>query len=189
MSARDDAEENAVRDLGSRIGFGRVMQLAEQEWAKALAMSGDPPGGEKTTGPCSYFMAPCSHNGVPAHECDWCCGSGRVTKRVAQAMEESISALKSNRDEAEIALIALATAAEAVSEKLYVVQPFLDVYKKHGSVIATARARHPSVCGMCWHRDVTGYNKCHNDESPYKEQVRSEKDPACDGFKHAKVSP
>lgn len=38
------------------------------------------------------------------------------------------------------ALIALADAADAVGEKLHIVQPYLALYKKHGDTIAAARA-------------------------------------------------
>lgn len=81
-----DEEENAVRTLGDDIGYGRMMQLAEQLWRKRL---GGLQGGEHTTGPCAVFMVPCPHpeNGQDANgHCDWCCGSGRVTKKVLAAM-------------------------------------------------------------------------------------------------------
>ena len=81
------AEEDAVRRLGEDIGFGRVMQLAESEWRKKNAEIGMPDGAEHTRGPCAGFMVPCDHNGEEGHKCDWCCGAGRVTKRVAQAMK------------------------------------------------------------------------------------------------------
>lgn len=77
MSHETD-EEAAVRSLGDRIGYGRMMQLAEQIWnAKA-------PGGAHTTGPCVSCMVPCPC--TEPHRCDWCCGSRRVTERVAKAM-------------------------------------------------------------------------------------------------------
>ena len=94
---RHQAEEQAVRHLGDRIGYGRVMQLAEQIWsekAKAEGMA----GGEMTTGPCALTMEPCPHLGedprpdwfdVSGH-CDWCCGAGRVTKRVAAEMRKGV---------------------------------------------------------------------------------------------------
>jgi hypothetical protein len=82
-----DAEEAAVRKLGDAIGYGRMMQLAERIWNEKQ------PGGAHSTGPCVFFLVPCPHlttkniawldeNG----HCDWCCGAGRVTKRVAAAM-------------------------------------------------------------------------------------------------------
>ena len=81
-------EENAVRQLGDLIGYGRMMQLAEQVWRKKLAPQGLE-GGEHTTGPCAAFMVPCPH---PEHDanghCNWCCGAGRVTKRIAEIAQE-----------------------------------------------------------------------------------------------------
>lgn len=76
-------EEEAVRALGDRIGFGRLMQLAEQTWREA---SGHP-GSEHTTGPCAVFMVPCPCREAGESSCDWCCGAGRVTRRVRDAMD------------------------------------------------------------------------------------------------------
>lgn len=85
---RNDEEENAVRTLADEIGYGRTMQLAEQLWRKKLATTGLE-GGEHTTGPCATFMVPCPHppTGRDANgHCDWCCGCGRITKRVFKAI-------------------------------------------------------------------------------------------------------
>jgi len=84
--AWSELEAQLVRELGTRIGFGRLMQLAEKEWGDRLESSGLPRGGAHSTGPCVAFLVPCDHNGEEA--CDWCCGSGRVTARVAAAMKE-----------------------------------------------------------------------------------------------------
>jgi hypothetical protein len=83
-----DEERNAVRQLGDLIGYGRMMQLAEQVWRSKLEPDGLA-GGEHTTGPCAVMMVPCPHpeSGRDANgHCDWCCGSGRVTKKVLEAM-------------------------------------------------------------------------------------------------------
>lgn len=87
----NDEEENAVRQLGNLIGYGRMMQLAEQEWRKMLKKEWGIEGGEHTTGPCAALMVKCPHpeNGKDENgHCDWCCGSGRVTKKVLAAMME-----------------------------------------------------------------------------------------------------
>lgn len=83
----DSEEEAAVRRLGDAIGYGRVMQLAEQEWRKILAPLGLE-GAEHSTGPCVALMAPCPHpgSGGPGN-CEWCCGAGRVTQRVLKAIK------------------------------------------------------------------------------------------------------
>jgi hypothetical protein len=84
----NDEEENAVRQLGDLIGYGRMMQLAEQLWRKKLKPQGIS-GGEHTVGPCAALMVKCPHpeNGRDENgHCDWCCGSGRVTRKVLAAM-------------------------------------------------------------------------------------------------------
>ena len=74
-------ETQAVQTLGEQIGFGRMMQLAEQIWRERLARDRR---GEHTTGPCAALMVPCKH---PVRDenghCEVCCGAGRVTKWVA----------------------------------------------------------------------------------------------------------
>lgn len=79
-----NAEVGLVTHIGDLIGYGRVMQLAEQIW------SGKQNGGNHTVGPCAVFLVPCPHieHGVPAHKCEICCGCGRVTKWVAAKARE-----------------------------------------------------------------------------------------------------
>lgn len=74
-----------VRAVGERIGYGRTMQLAEELWGQTLAEHGYPTGGQHTTGPCAALMVPCGCDG----DCDWCCGTMRVTKRVKRAKDEA----------------------------------------------------------------------------------------------------
>lgn len=83
MGSREDQETQLVRELGDRLGYGRVMQLCEQIWDAKI------PGGAHSVGPCVALLVPCPHQGADnAVECDWCCGAGRVTERVRQAQEE-----------------------------------------------------------------------------------------------------
>jgi len=97
QAPRQRAEEQAVRHLGDRIGYGRVMQLAEQIWSEK-AKADNLTGSEHTTGPCASMMEPCPHlEDYPSPDwfddnghCDWCCGAGRVTKRVAAAMRKGL---------------------------------------------------------------------------------------------------
>lgn len=77
MKPIHDREEAEVRDLGNRIGYGRVMQLCEQIWT-----SKDPVGAH-SRGPCVGLLVPCACRSRT--RCDWCEGSGRVTKRVRAA--------------------------------------------------------------------------------------------------------
>lgn len=88
-----DEEETAVRQLGELIGYGRTMQLCEQLWGKSLKRDGWPTGGQHSVGPCVAMLVPCPHTGYDGPvECDWCCGSGRVTKRVLEAMTTALVA-------------------------------------------------------------------------------------------------
>jgi hypothetical protein len=55
------ADLREVRDLGDRIGYGNMMHRAE--------------------------LVPCPHPDAPGPvSCAWCCASGRVTKRVLEAI-------------------------------------------------------------------------------------------------------
>lgn len=84
MGRQEDQEELHVRELGERIGYGRMMQLSEQIW------NGKIPGGAHSVGPCVALLVRCKHPGSEsAGTCDWCCGSGRVTKRVLQAQKQA----------------------------------------------------------------------------------------------------
>ena len=84
MSDIDD-----VRALGDRIGYGNLMLLAESAWRSKLEPLGFA-GGEFSCGPCASEVVPCACSGRTgaAVMCDWCCGTGRVTKRVRQAALE-----------------------------------------------------------------------------------------------------
>lgn len=79
----EEQEEAFVRALGESIGYGRTMQLASQLWRKKPGVH---PGSEFVVGPCEVMVVKCTHpesgrdkNG----HCDWCCGCGWVTKKVA----------------------------------------------------------------------------------------------------------
>jgi hypothetical protein len=76
-------ERQAVRDLGEAIGYGRLMQLAEELWREKLVPEGIQ-GGELTVGPCASMMVPCAHSVRDSSGyCEICCWTGRVTKWVA----------------------------------------------------------------------------------------------------------
>ena len=78
-------EEMLVRELGERIGYGRTMQLCEKIW------NGKMPGAAHSTGPCVSMLVrcPCPVSGRDKNgHCKWCCGAGRVTKRVLVAIRD-----------------------------------------------------------------------------------------------------
>lgn len=78
-----------VRELGQRIGHGLVMELAGQCWRESLVAMGLPGGGEFALGPCVSSLVPCACREQPTDEsCAWCAGTGRVTRRVRQAIAD-----------------------------------------------------------------------------------------------------
>lgn len=78
-----------VRELGQRIGHGLVMELAGQCWRESLIAMGLPGGGEFALGPCVSLLVPCACREHPTDEsCAWCAGTGRVTRRVRQAIAD-----------------------------------------------------------------------------------------------------
>lgn len=69
----------AVRQLGDRIGYGRIMQLAAQIWAEQQ------PGQQFAIGPAASAVVPCTHPVLDENRhCEVCCGAGHVTKWVAE---------------------------------------------------------------------------------------------------------
>jgi hypothetical protein len=82
-------EEQAVQQLGREIGYGRIMQLCEKLWGDdAVARMGgreEYRGEALSQGPCVAFLVPCKCRVESTFPCMWCCGSGRVTKRVREA--------------------------------------------------------------------------------------------------------
>lgn len=89
LSSLDSKEKAIVRELGDRMGYGRIMQLCEEIWREKAFAQGIG-GNEHTIGPCGFFMVPCPHpiKDESGH-CDICCGSGRVTKGVLAAVQEN----------------------------------------------------------------------------------------------------
>lgn len=84
MGHQEQEEEGAVRLLGERIGYGRIMQLCEQIWNEKQ------PGGAHSVGPCVALLVKCDHpDSDRAGHCDWCCGAGRITERVFRAQRSS----------------------------------------------------------------------------------------------------
>lgn len=82
---REWYEMMLVRKVGDEIGYGRTMQLCEQLWREIL---GPLAGGEFGLHCCVGSLVQCP-GCKPGAPCDWCCGSSRVTKRVAQAIINS----------------------------------------------------------------------------------------------------
>lgn len=81
-------ESERVQRLGERMGYGRVMQLAESLWRAKLVREQGFSGGELTVGPSAAALTPCDCVTQNQADCDWCCGTGRVTDRVLIAMRD-----------------------------------------------------------------------------------------------------
>lgn len=81
------SEEALVKSLGEKIGYGRMMQLAQQEWRKRL-LPQQMEGAEFAYGPCVFFTVTCSCRDEGKAGCDWCGGSGWVTKKVREMQEK-----------------------------------------------------------------------------------------------------
>jgi len=83
-------EDELVRNLGDYIGYGNMMVRAQKLWAETLKKEhGLPGGGAFAVYCCESFLVPCpgrAHKQGEGHNCDWCCGAGRVTEKVAWAM-------------------------------------------------------------------------------------------------------
>ena len=72
--------EDELRELMRTVGYGRTMQMAQEDWRRLLKEDGVA-GGEFAVGPCVSMTVPCGCNGA----CDWCGGSGWLTKKVKEA--------------------------------------------------------------------------------------------------------
>lgn len=73
-----------VTKLGEGIGYGNMMHLAQACWKESLARQGYPTGGEFIVGTCVAMTVPC---GCERYSCDWCCGSGWLTKHVKEVKD------------------------------------------------------------------------------------------------------
>lgn len=69
------------------MGYGRAMQLAQKLWRETLVRKGMPPGGEFQYGPCVAMTVPCGCDN--ASQCEWCCGSGWLTKKVKAVKDQT----------------------------------------------------------------------------------------------------
>ena len=82
-------EEELVRSVGERIGYGLTMRLCEKLWGEYLEELGSPASGAHATYCCVAFLVPCPGCEIARDQgmnCDWCCGAGRVTEKVRDAI-------------------------------------------------------------------------------------------------------
>ena len=78
-------EKSSVNLLGQMIGFGNMMYLASECWRESLAEKGYPVGAEFQVGTCVLLTTPCGCESPK--DCDWCCGSGWLTKKVKEVKD------------------------------------------------------------------------------------------------------
>ena len=88
LNERERQESALIHQIGSQIGYGRIMQLAQQEWRKSLQNQGMPLGGEFAYGPCVAGTVECGCRTADRVSCHWCNGSGWLTPRVKQLQDQ-----------------------------------------------------------------------------------------------------
>ncbi len=74
-----------IRVLGRIFGFGAIMQATNAAW-NHQALELRRPGEERTIGPAAAttVLCECPEPG----KCEWCCGSGWLTKHVKSLKEK-----------------------------------------------------------------------------------------------------
>ena len=76
----DDSDRALVAELGGKIGYGRIMELASDLWGESLVERGLPDGGQFVLGACKAMTVACGCESPK--DCGWCCGTGRLTRAV-----------------------------------------------------------------------------------------------------------
>ena len=78
-----------VKSLGETIGYGMAMQLCEELWGDMLERELGKSGGQQAVYCAVSMLVPC-YGCEPARRlgstCDWCCGAGRVTRKVSECI-------------------------------------------------------------------------------------------------------
>jgi hypothetical protein len=80
----EDAVTDVIEHAARAVGFERLMELVEQCWAASVRETGRSDT-NRTVGPRACALVPCPH--AESISCEWCCNTGRVTRRVYQAMK------------------------------------------------------------------------------------------------------
>lgn len=71
-----------IRKVCDKFGYGNVMSTASSLWQQKLKNNS---GGAYSIGPCIASLVDCGCNDNFKEKCDWCAGTGRVTRRVKEA--------------------------------------------------------------------------------------------------------
>ena len=88
--------EEALTRLCESEGYGNVMATASRLWA-AKCDAEKMPRVNFRYGPCEMFTMPCTHPLLDeTGHCPFCCGSGWLTKRVAEILDQQFGFLQQN---------------------------------------------------------------------------------------------
>jgi hypothetical protein len=90
VDPKDDILVRAVSVLCEEHGYGRVMQLAALLWKSRVEEEGIP-GSYFVIGPRKSMVVSCGCDSPSS--CDWCCGSGWVTRYVKAIKNDVIDIL------------------------------------------------------------------------------------------------
>lgn len=90
-----NVETSEVKNLGERMGYGRLMQLSQELWSRTQAedeYASHMAGSELITGPCAAMAVLCGcRYETESVSCDWCCGAGWLTRKVRELqIKESV---------------------------------------------------------------------------------------------------
>ena len=92
-----DAYDADIEALCERIGYGNVISSASRLWGQKNDRE-NMPRTNFTVGPCESMTVPCPHPTQDRNgHCNWCCGSGWLTKRVAELAASMFPPPPSNR--------------------------------------------------------------------------------------------
>lgn len=84
-----------IRRVCDEHGCGNVMAIASLIWQKKL---GHNSGGAQSVGPCIASLEDCGCRN-DKNKCNWCAGTGKVTRRVKQAKDDLLKAEKKQKVE------------------------------------------------------------------------------------------
>lgn len=82
MKRQREEERLEVHALGKEIGYGNMMSLASEAWQAELESNYGSDAGAFVVGPCKGLVVPCGCGG--SKDCDWCCATGWITKKVKE---------------------------------------------------------------------------------------------------------
>lgn len=86
MKERLNREFQEVLAVGRLIGFGNLMSLASRAWQAELEENGSVMADAAfVVGPCKASVVPCDCD--KSKDCDWCCGTGWLTKKVKEVKD------------------------------------------------------------------------------------------------------